>query len=392
MARERITVSTVAIGDDADLDFMRNLARWGGGRSYIAKDLYSVPKIFTAEALMAVRSFIVEEPVPLTRRGEGPTVVGLTAPPAIRGYVATAQKPWSDIAFVSPRGDPVLATWQYGLGRAVAMTSDDGLRWTASWASWPDVARFWSQAVRWTLGDDAPGLHLVAALGRGGAPAHAVLNARRIDGGPWDGLDVRGVVTTPDGKADAIALRQTAPGRYEGTWSAEHQGVYTLTAVARDGQRAGGTRTVGLVVPYSPEYRFPSSNPGLLSRVVETTGGVFLGRPQEAFRRGRGSGQRETWPVLSGVALALLLAEVTVRRLPALGQHLALAASAITRWTRRRRAASQASRIAGDAAYEAADRWAVEDARFAEEESLRAASMEQAARIFISRLRGNRRP
>jgi uncharacterized membrane protein len=392
MARDRITISTVAIGRDADLDFMRNLARWGGGRSYIAKDLYSVPKIFTAEALMAVRSFIVEEPVPLTRRGEGPTVAGLTPPPAIRGYVATAPKPSSDVAFVSPRGDPVLATWQYGLGRAVAVTSDDGLRWTAPWTSWPDAARFWSQAVRWTLGDDAPGLHLVAALGRDGASAHAVLNARRIDGGPWDGMDVRGAVTAPDGKTGAIALRQTAPGRYEGTWSAEHQGVYTLTVLARDGQRAGGTRTVGLVVPYSPEYRLPSSNPGLLSRVVETTGGAFLDRPEDAFRRGRGSGQRETWPELSGLALALLLAEVTVRRLPALGQHLALAASAITRWTGRSRAASRAAHTEGDAAYAAADRWAVEDARFAEEESLRAASMEQAARIFISRLRGNRRP
>src|SRR5207247_944118 len=55
MARSKITVSTVAIGRDADLEFMRNLARWGGGRAYVAKDLYSVPKIFTAEALMAVR-------------------------------------------------------------------------------------------------------------------------------------------------------------------------------------------------------------------------------------------------------------------------------------------------------------------------------------------------
>jgi len=358
----------------------------------VAKDLYSVPKIFTAEALMAVRSFVVEEPVPLVRRGEGPTIVGLTPPPPIRGYVATAPKPSSDVAFVSPRGDPVLATWRYGLGRAVAVTSDDGLRWTAPWISWPDLARFWSQAVRWTLGDDAPGLHLVAALGREGASARAVLDARRIDGAPWDGLDVRGEVTAPDGTRGTIALRQTAPGRYEGGWPAQVQGVYTVTVVARDGQRAGGTRTVGLVVPYSPEYRLPAGNLALLSRVVETTGGAFLSKPQDAFRRGRGSGQRETWPVLSEVALALLLAEVAVRRLPALGQRLAMAASAITRWTGRRRAASRKSPTQADVAYEAADRWAVEEARFAEEEAKRASSMEQAARIFISRLRGTRRP
>jgi hypothetical protein len=90
------------------------------------------------------------------------------------------------------------------------------------------------------------------------------------------------------------------------------------------------------------------------------------------------------------VALALLLAEVVVRRVPALGQRLAIVVGAVAHWTGRK-AASPAT-VDADRAYEAADRWAVEDARFAEEETLRAASMEQAARIFITRLRGTKRP
>ena len=61
MAREKLTVSTVAIGSDADLTFMRNVARWGNGRSYVAKDFYDIPEIFTTEALLA-------DPV-LRRRG-----------------------------------------------------------------------------------------------------------------------------------------------------------------------------------------------------------------------------------------------------------------------------------------------------------------------------------
>jgi len=391
MARDKITVSTVAIGRDADIEFMRNLARWGGGRTYVAKDLYSVPKIFTAEAVMAVRSFIVEEPVSLTRSGAGPTLAGLTPPPPIRGYVATAPKPFADIALTGPRGDPILASWQYGLGRTVAITSDDGVRWTAPWASWSDVARFWSQAVRWTLSDDASGLHLATALDRSGTGGRAILHARRIDGAPWDGLDVRGDLVAPDGTHTTIALEQTAPGRYEGAVAAPGAGVYSLAILARDGQRNVGNRTVGFVVPYSPEYRLPGGNVALLSRIVETTGGALLARPEEAFRPGRGTGQRETWPPLAGASVALLLAEVAVRRLPALGQRLAMALSVAGHWAGRRRAPSPAV-AASDHAYAAADRWAVEDARFAEEEALRAASMEQAARIFITRLRGTKRP
>jgi Mg-chelatase subunit ChlD len=59
MARSKVTVSTVAIGGDADVDLMRNVATWGGGRAYIAKDLYTIPQIFTAEALLASRVYVV---------------------------------------------------------------------------------------------------------------------------------------------------------------------------------------------------------------------------------------------------------------------------------------------------------------------------------------------
>jgi Mg-chelatase subunit ChlD len=391
MSRDKVTMSTVAIGQDADLEFMRNLARWGGGRTYIAKDLYSVPKIFTAEALMAVRSFIVEEPVIPARAGTGPTLVGLTPPPVLRGYVATAAKPAAEVALVSPRRDPLLATWQYGLGRAVAFTSDDGVRWTTPWAAWPDVARFWSQAVRWTLRNDEAGLSLAFALDGNGAGGRAVLDATRPDGPPWDGLTVRGEVVDPNGQHRPIALEQTAPGRYEGAWPVGQPGVYALTVAARDARGGGGSRTVGLVVPYSAEYRLPGGNLGLLSRLVETTGGAILTRPEDAFRPGRGSGQRETWPVLAGLALGLLLCEVTVRRLPALGQRLPLVASAIVQWASGSAGASRAARADADKTYGAADRWAVDDARFAEEDALRAASMEQAARLFIARLRGTKR-
>ena len=392
MTRDKITLSSIAIGRDADTEFMRNLARWGGGRAYIAKDLYSVPKIFTAEALMAVRAFIVEEPVVPARLGAGPTLAGLTPPPALRGYVAAAAKPSADVALVSPRRDPLLATWRYGLGRTVAFTSDDGLRWTAPWASWPDVARFWSQAIRWTLPDDAAGLHLAAAMDAGGSEARAVLDARRPDGAPWDGLDVSGEVAGPSSERRSIVLEQTAPGRYEGTWPAPRPGTYTLTLAAHDARRAVAARTVGLVVPYSAEYRLAEGNLARLSRVVETTGGAFLNRPEEAFRPGRGTGEREAWPALAGAALGLLLAEITLRRLPALGQRLIAFAGAAAHWAGRTEAASRTARAGADASYDAADRWAVEEARFAEEEALRAASMQQAARLFIGRLRGTKRP
>lgn len=385
MARERITVSTVAIGGDADVGFMRELARWGGGRSYVAKDLYSIPEIFTTEAFLAVRSYIVEERTPLERRGRGASPLeGIPSPPPVEGYVAATAKDRADVVLASPRSDPVLATWRYGLGRVAAFTSDDGLRWTASWATWRDVAHFWSQLVRWTLRDEGRGLYLLVSSARG--TARAVLEARHPDGGPWDGLRVLGDVELPAGGHRTVVFDQTAPGRYEAAWQASVPGVYTVTAAARDHRSSVGTRSAGVVVPYSPELRPATGGAALLSQIVETSGGRILRDPGEAFRRGPGTGRQDAWPLLASLALGVLVVEVAVRRAPALVQQLALVGA----WLQFRRSADPlraARRREEDAAYDSADRWAAEDARYADERTRAQRSMEEAAQVYISRLR-----
>jgi len=387
MARDRISLSTVAIGNDADLKFMGNLARWGLGRTYYAKDLYAIPEIFTTEAFLAMRSYLVETRSPLARGGAAPTLAGLSAPPPVDGYVATVAKPGADTALASPRRDPVLATWQYGLGRAVAMTSDDGRRWTSTWQRWPDLARFWSQAVRWTLRDEGSGLY--AATTSSGGTGRVVLDVRRPDGTAWTGLAASGQVSGPAGAAERVGLTETAPGRYEGAWPASTPGTYAVVLTARADDAVVGTRIVGLVVPYSPELRPDPGGPAVLSRIVETSGGAFLANPADAFRPGPGSGSRDAWPPLAAIALVALVGEVAVRRIPALADRLGAAAAALVRW-RDRTAGAREARAAGDATYAAADRWATEEAARAEEDALRAASMQHAASLYIARLRKGR--
>jgi len=388
MARDRVTLSTVAIGHDADLPFMRNLATWGLGRAYVAKDLYAIPEIFTTEAFLAMRSYLIETRSPLSRSGPAPTLAGLSAPPPVDGYVATVAKPGADVALASPRRDPVLATWQYGLGRAVAFTSDDGVRWTSGWGTWPDAARFWSQAVRWMLRDEGSGLY--AQTVSSGGEGHVVLDVRAPDGTPWTGLAVTGRVAAPDGTERPIVLAETVPGRYEAAWPAATPGTYTVVVGARENAALVGARIAGLVVPYSPELRPAPGGPALLGRIVETGGGAFLSDPREVFRSGPGSGSRDAWPPLVAISLLALVAEVAVRRVPALADRLAAAAAMVTRWREGARGA-RAARTGDDAAYDAADRWAAEEAAHAEEDALRAASMEHAARLYIARLRGGRR-
>src|SRR5207244_6518345 len=71
--------------------------------------------------------------------------------PQLSGYDVTTAKPEAIVGLVSDLGQPLLAHWNYGLGRVVAFTSDAGPHWASHWLSWKDFADFWSQSVRWTM-------------------------------------------------------------------------------------------------------------------------------------------------------------------------------------------------------------------------------------------------
>lgn len=385
MQREKITVSSVAIGNDADVQIMQNAARWGGGRYYLARDLYSIPQILTAEAFLASRAYIVEERFTpkVSQRG----LVDDLAFPPLRGYIATAPKPAASVHLLSPQEDPILAAWQYGVGRAVAFTSDAAPRWGAEWLPWPQMVQFWSRLVRWVLRGDDGGLQVTVeqqdAAGHpslAGGSAAIILDAYTAGGDPVDGLAAQARLTGPGGRAQTVALTESTPGRYEGRIGAGAAGAYTVTVAARDAQGSAHLRTTGFVVPYSPELRDLTVNRAVLSQITEATGGRVLGDPKEAvapLRTARTA--KEAWPPLAVGAIGLFMLEVTLRRIPAIGHHLLAIASAVrAKWERELTPGEREE----DRRYAEADRW-----KFVGEESPASESMEQAARLYIARLK-----
>lgn len=383
-ARDRVTTSAVAIGGDADEQIMRSLARWGGGRYYLTRDLYSVPQILTAEALLASRAYIIEERLAPQLRQRG--LVDDFTVPALRGYVATAPKPAGTVHLASPEDDPLLAVWQYGLGRAAAFTSDARPRWAAEWMRWADFARFWGRLIRWAARQDADGLVVgieeIDAAGQravGGGAVAIVLDAFTPAGDPVDGLRAEAVVAGPDGVA-SVPLIQSAPGRYEGETSATRPGSYAVTVASGSGTTTR-VKTAGFVVPYSPELRDLRPNRALLARVVEATGGMILTAPRQALAPTRsGAIPAAGWPYLTGLAVAFFLAEITWRRVPAIAEHVGVLAGAVMARVRRQPAPED---VEADRFYEEADRWKLVESAPSEG----AESMEAAARLYIARLK-----
>lgn len=359
-----ITLSSVGVGNDA-APFLQDLAKLGGGRYHLATNAASIPSIFTEETALAARSYIVEESFFPKLVNSSPILAGVDATPRIHGYVATSAK---DLAQVILRADketdPILAAWQYGLGRSVAFTSDATGRWGRDWVSWKDYAAFWAQTVRYTLGDSSnTALEMKVAFEGTNNQAHLTLDARSRSGGFLNGYQIKANVIAPNGETQTIGLRQIAPGRYEAYFDPQEQGVYLMRF---DGQpENGGTgqnfaQTNGWTLSYSPEYRRIESDPDLLLRLATLTGGKLASaNPADAFTHDLKATGAVTplWPWLLLFAALLLPLDVASRRLILTRQDWARFAQALTtRLTARKPAAPVAQSAQMSALLQAKER------------------------------------
>ncbi len=131
MADTGITVSGVAVGKDSDLTLMERLANMGNGRYYFTDEFSSIPKIFTKETYMATRSYINNETFFPKALGSSSILSNIDAVPSLDGYITTTIKGGAVPVLVSNQDDdPVLAYWEYGLGKVAAWTSDAKGIWT----------------------------------------------------------------------------------------------------------------------------------------------------------------------------------------------------------------------------------------------------------------------
>lgn len=320
---DNVTTSVISIGQQ-EAPFLADMAEAGAGNYHHVIDADNIPTIFTLETVLATRSYIIEEEGGFTPTATAinpqnlhPILNGIQTIPQVRGYVATTPRPTAQTILRGPEPfqDPLLAAWQYGLGRSVAFTSDATARWAADWVTWEDYARFWSQAVRWTMTEGAND-NLETQIIMEGEQARVVVDARDSDGAFLNGLNLESrVVFDPEQPAQRVQLRQVAPGRYEGIFVPEGEGAHFLRVTDSESEV---TQTTGWVNTYSPEYQIRQVDETLLDEIAGLTGGrSFAGDPGAVFTRdieaSDVSSPLAPWLLL--IALVLLPVDIAVRRL-----------------------------------------------------------------------------
>ena len=154
MRAANVTLSTIAIGGDADQQLLSQLAKQGDGRYYFAEHARDIPRLMTRETELATRGPVVEGADHAAPGRPGRDARRRSRQAACRqlgGYLVTSPKDLAEVLLVSDAADPLLARWQYGLGRAVAWTSDLRGRWSDAWVQWPGTAQLFSELVGWTI-------------------------------------------------------------------------------------------------------------------------------------------------------------------------------------------------------------------------------------------------
>ncbi len=325
MAGDQITVSTVAVGQDIDAELLQSVARWGKGRYYQTADPHDIPQIFTKETMTAAKSSLIEEPfLPQVYRDDQ-VVRGIDwkNAPFLFGYVMTSPKPTANVSLLTERGDPLLASWRFGLGKAAAFTSDAKSRWASDWLRWPGYPQFWAQLVR-DIMRSAQSRGTETSLTIQGQQGKILIDSTDDNGQFVNGLKSVAQVVQPDLTIQPLTLRQTAPGRYEASFPLPATGSYLFKVRQSKVEENGGEEHVvsdftrGLTISYKPEYRHLSLNEEFLKQLSGITGGTYRPTLDDLFKVGHEDAvpvRKRLWPLLLGTALVLFLADVAARRL-----------------------------------------------------------------------------
>ncbi len=325
MREAQITISTVAVGSDSDLNLMRALAEWGGGRNYYTHDANKIPRIFVGETKIAAKKAFVEKTMHPYAVMDGEITLGIPTDdlPLVHGLVVTHPKSGVGVLLQTQEG-PLLVTWRYGLGRSVAFTSDLSGQWGRDWVLWDHYGKFVSQMVKWTHRKEAPRNYAVNITRKGGKGTFTV-DVTDDESRFVNNLGLKIKVLYPSKADQTTPLDQVAPGRYLGSFPATEIGEYYINLFGTEAKEFSRSQTFGYGIPYTDEFTERSVNYALLERLASITKGGVL-KPEDNARdlfaansdtKDYGS---QLWPPLAVAFLLLLIADVVLRKFQNLGR------------------------------------------------------------------------
>ena len=318
-----ISVSTVSIGEGADGTILADIARMGKGAFHSTQDFKALPSILAQESLLLSGKPVEERPVePIWVDRSSEFFAGLPERmPTVNGYVLTTSKTQADLHLVvndaKEEPVPLLASWRYGNGRVVALTTQGAGAWTQTWQDMPEYPLLWSQILRHIFPGVGEGV--LPRLTQHGDELWVDVEVVNPEGAPHAGLKVTASLARLDrpepspqmapNAPPSLALTEIKPGKYHGQFVLDSPGDFVVRASADQ-----AATELPLSVAYPALYRFTQADPERLRAAAAATGGRVLA-DQEQISAG-GAWRlvvRNVWQAWAAAALALFMAELVIR-------------------------------------------------------------------------------
>ncbi|MBC8060413.1 MAG: VWA domain-containing protein [Clostridiaceae bacterium] len=311
--KDNITVSTVAVGKDADKQLLETIAQQCGGRSYLTDEYTNIPRIFSKETFMASRSYLNNREFTPIISSENNILSGVAEAglPSLLGYIGATQKETAREILKSDEDDPILTVWQYGLGKTAAWNSDISGKWSANYLNWNKNLKLWQNLLNFTF-ENYDNENVSMEVTAQGNKATVVLKDKKNE----NQLDSSIVIVAPSGVSTEEKLSETAPGEYTGTIDLKETGVYMINGKeVKNGEILNSVNT-GYAVQYSPEYKINISSTNL-DKLITYIGGKNIKAPNEVFGNEliHKKGQRNITIFLLSLALILFMFDIALRRL-----------------------------------------------------------------------------
>ena len=310
MAANGITLSTVAVGKDADSGLLAILAELGGGRCYVVDEFSNIVSVFAKETYLATGAYLQNRTFTPSYTSLAPAALS-GGMPQLHGYVNTTPKTMAEVELISDRKHVVYARRRYGLGRTAAWTSDMKGLWTQDLLSSQAAVKILSSLVSQVMPEDEGSGALAATVENGQAVVSLQADTN-------EGTKAGATVIAPDGSSFDIDLNPVRPGEYEARFDAGQPGTWIIRATQRQTGSPDVIMETGVSSGWSREYDLRQDDPKpKLEEAARLTGGKLISSAEEILsqkvqaRRGRVD---MTGPLLI-LALFLFVLDVATRRM-----------------------------------------------------------------------------
>ncbi|ALC91008.1 hypothetical protein AM500_15345 [Bacillus sp. FJAT-18017] len=307
---KNITLSTVALGSDADRLLLDDLATMGSGRFYDVSDVSVIPSVLSRETVMTTRTYIEDNPFyPLIEPYPEWSARFAAGVPQMNAYIAATPKTRATVPILSQKEDPVLAEWQYGLGKTLAFTSDVTGKWSGDWARWEGWPAFLNQIVSASLPQYDSEPFSVSVAKEGGETLVTLKSAST------EVFPVEASLLSETGTSVDANMKLVAPGEYELSFPSK-PGMYYLSLKQTGKKGEVQMYRTGFSVPYSNEFLLEGTNRNFLKELASIGGGKELTSAKDAFRPLKNL-PKEKQPISEYLLLAaflVLVLEIFIRR------------------------------------------------------------------------------